>query len=863
MPENGSLGLELYHCDPDISGPPLCKLGTLDGKYRPRTIQVMGAPAQDIFEGARSRYSQKSCDLMLIGESPGRDDDRRGLPFQGETGELLQTMMTDAGLNLESAYITNIVKCKPPGNRPSAAGEMKACLQHVYWEIRKYRPKLIVLLGRVPLKLFNLHSFGGITKIRGTLYKRKLSQWEDGPEFLVLPTFHPASLLHNPNARRQMRVTEDLRLAGKVLGYGHRPQNVYPVKYEVCHNADDVGRMVDRVLAHGKVSLDTESPGLKFRTDPMILLQLSIGEALTWLVPFYRYDLNATPWKIYPYLANNPEVQAHLERLFSEPKLKVVAHNAGYDAMVVRRWVGMDIAGELHDVGCMHHLLDENPPHELEVLAATELGVGDYGFAVREIVGHSKKARASYDNIPDEVLWPYGATDAEVGYRLAEIYSQELARKPHLLRIYREEVMPAIRYMAEAQWNGFRLEKETVLAIKEHYEERRERVVAECRRLTVPDFNPGSNDQVAKHMKLRGFEDEIQNPTSASGVTTDKSTLLKIDDPLADNIIQYRRINKRLSTYIEPVLEDVEEDGRVRYGLKIPATVTGRQSAKIVHQMPRVSDDNEIPIPMRAMFGEEEGYLIIYYDFDQFELRIMATLSGERKLIETLDSGGDIHALTAAIALGVDPADVSEFNRSGVGKPLNFGSSYGSEGAQISELKFENPHNGNKIEIVGETRAKEFLARFWEEYPAIRQFKDTCVDEALCNNCTAVSIFGRERHLPHLLASNPAKQAHAERECVNFHIQSPAASILTRSVCRISQEIERRGLSLQRDARLLTAVHDSGMFGALLRYVEMVAQMIKECAEAPVPEIQNRSFPISMGVGRTWAEAEKDSKREE
>lgn len=854
------MGVKFYHCDPTVQGPPLCQLGEIAGKLAPKTIQVMGASAIDVVQGYRSSQMASQYDIFIVGEAPAAVEDKTSLPFQGEAGALLQDMLREAGLDFSRIYMTNLVKCRPPGGRDPASPEIKACVHHIYWEIQKYKPNVIILAGRVPLKLFNLHTKGGITKVRGSVFKKPLPIDPEGIEYTIVPIYHPAALLYNATASKRRRVIQDLRLAAKSLDGSLPPSKVYPCKYEVCHNATDVERMVSAVTNHGKLSFDTESPNLQLLYSPMILLQVSIGLGRNWVVPLYRHDPKAEgPFKLYPYLIKNKEALQHLRRLFTNPDIKLSAHNAGYDAMVVRRWLGVEIAGELHDSGCMHHLLDSDPPHNLETLADIELGVGPYDFPVKDIVGYSKKERASYDNIPDEILWRYGATDAECGYRLTELYGRRMAEKPHLMKLYREETMPSIRAMAETAWSGIKVDIDNLSKVEDYYIEKRDQVVAECRQLTRPDFNPGSIDQVVKHLTARGHAAKLKDIRKAKGVTADRNTLLDIEDPLAENVNKYRWISKRLNTYVRPIRDHIELDGRARYSLNLTGTASGRQSAKIVHQMPRISDDKESPVPLRAIFCEEDDYIILYIDFDQFELRIFSILSGESELTETLESGGDVHSLTAATAIGIDVKDVSEFNRSGVGKPIGFGSLYGSEGHKIATLNFENPANG-RIEVIGPDRAELFLERFHSRYTGIKRFMRSSVEQALALDCTSRSVFGRDRHIPKLLASNEHVRKHAERECTNHQIQSPAASILTRTVCRVRDAVLTEGLSPQTDIRLLTCVHDSALWGVRRNLLEFTKPLVIEAAEVPVLELNNKVFPIAMGVGRSWADAEKDSK---
>lgn len=135
------------------------------------------------------------ADIMIIGEAPGADEDRIGRPFVGKSGQLLDKILGACGFNREEhVFITNIVKCRPPGNRVPEEAEVMACIQYLYDQIDKVDPKIIIPLGATALKrLFKDNSLK-ITRLRGS--------WMEWNGRLVMPVFHPSALLRNPDLKR-------------------------------------------------------------------------------------------------------------------------------------------------------------------------------------------------------------------------------------------------------------------------------------------------------------------------------------------------------------------------------------------------------------------------------------------------------------------------------------------------------------------------------------------------------------------------------------------------------------------------------------------------------------------------------------
>jgi DNA polymerase len=150
------------------------------------------------------------ADLMFIGEGPGYDEDQQGRPFVGKAGELLTRMINAMQFTRQDVYIANIVKCRPPKNRNPLPEEADACLPYLKRQIELIKPKVIVILGAVPLKF--LLEKNGIMRLRG--------KWDSYNDIKVMPTFHPAYLLRNPEAKRE--VWEDLQQVMKIFGKVHK-----------------------------------------------------------------------------------------------------------------------------------------------------------------------------------------------------------------------------------------------------------------------------------------------------------------------------------------------------------------------------------------------------------------------------------------------------------------------------------------------------------------------------------------------------------------------------------------------------------------------------------------------------------------
>lgn len=173
---------------------------------RTRTKVVFGAGDAD-------------ADLMFIGEAPGAEEDRRGLPFVGRAGGLLNELLGGIGLTREDVFITNVLRCRPPGNRDPQPIEIESCKPYLHRQVELIEPKVIATLGNFATKLITRNQTG-ITRVRGTPQVHTLGE----RTVHVLPILHPAAVLRNPNMRPTME--GDFRMLRELIDAPELPQHV-------------------------------------------------------------------------------------------------------------------------------------------------------------------------------------------------------------------------------------------------------------------------------------------------------------------------------------------------------------------------------------------------------------------------------------------------------------------------------------------------------------------------------------------------------------------------------------------------------------------------------------------------------------
>lgn len=194
-PKSGLTGFDLPTLDADAQGCTKC------GLHEGRTNVVFGV-------------GNPNAELMFVGEAPGADEDFQGEPFVGRAGKLLTKIIEDGmKLKREDVYIANVLKCRPPGNRNPAPDEVETCSPYLIRQIELIQPKVMVALGSFAAKTV-LNTTTNISALRGKLHPYTLSENIEKPP-KVMPTYHPAYLLRNPNAKRD--VWEDMKIVLECL----------------------------------------------------------------------------------------------------------------------------------------------------------------------------------------------------------------------------------------------------------------------------------------------------------------------------------------------------------------------------------------------------------------------------------------------------------------------------------------------------------------------------------------------------------------------------------------------------------------------------------------------------------------------
>ena len=393
--------------------------------------------------------------------------------------------------------------------------------------------------------------------------------------------------------------------------------------------------------------------------------------------------------------------------------------------------------------------------------------------------------------------------------------AQETAlEKEGMTALYREMELPLLPVLARMQAQGICADKQRLLDFGVELESKMKELEDRVYQLAGKRFNIGSPKQLSvvlfEELGLKGGK------KTRTGWSTDAETLEKLKDQheLIPAVLDWRKVSKLKSTYVEGLTKTIEADGRIRSTFHQTVTATGRLSSADpnLQNLPvRREDGSEI----RRCFTARPGWVLVDADYSQIELRVLAHVADDRAMQEAFASGEDFHAVTASQVFHVPLGEVTPKLRSAA-KAVNFGIVYGiSAWSLADDIKVSN------------AEAQGFIDAYLARYTGVKQYMDSVKADAEKNGFVT-TIYGRKRAIPELKASNFNLRSFGQRAAMNTPIQGAAADIIKLAMIRVDNRLRREGLQ----ARLILQVHDELIVEAPETEREIVALLLKEEMEA-------------------------------
>lgn len=614
---------------------------------------------------------------------------------------------------------------------------------------------------------------------------------------------------------------ERAEIVERVEGTAHRDG------YECILDWTSFERWLAKIDAAALTAFDTETDSLDGMQAHLVGMSfcVAVGEA-AYLPLTHRYPGAPVQLPL-------DEVLVRLKPWLESPHKPKLGQNLKYDMHVLANH-GIRLAGIVDDTLLESAAWESDKSHDLDSLASRYTGLQTLSYA--DVCGKGAKAIGFYD-VDLAIAAAYGAEDADVTLRVHNVLASKIAAEASLTRVYRDIELPVQEVLWAMERNGVLIDSFLLAQQSDELGRKMMGIEQEAYKVAGQPFNLNSPKQIQELLFERDKLPVIKKTPSGTP-STDEEVLaqLALDYPLPKLILEHRSFAKLKSTYTDKLPRMVNpQTGRVHTSFSQTGAITGRLAS---------TDPNLQNIPVRtpegrrirAAFIAPAGWHVVSADYSQIELRIMAHLSGDERLLAAFAAGEDVHRATAAEVFGVSVDEVSSEQRR-YAKTINFGLIYGM-----------SAHGLAKSLDIERSAAQTWIDRYFARYPGVAAYMEA-TRRAAREQGYVETVFGRRLWLPEIRSSNVGRRQGAERAAINAPMQGTAADLVKLAMRRVYDWLNESALA----SRLLLQVHDELILevpdAELAQVREMLPKLMAGVAELRVPLL------AEVGVGANWDEA--------
>ncbi len=516
------------------------------------------------------------------------------------------------------------------------------------------------------------------------------------------------------------------------------------------------------------------------------------------------------------------------KEIFENAEIKKIGIDLSRDYILLKQ-EGITLKGINYDIGIAAYILNPtNNKLKIDNLIEQYLEMN-----VAEVIGISEPTKANKQiNLFDAMSGNEEQDEEEKKQKELEkekycLYAYAIAKIKEITLKEMEEIncldlfynidMPTVEVLSDMQWNGMYVDKEELEQFGEELKARLETLTKVIYEMAGEEFNINSTKQLGEIL----FE-KMKLPVikkTKSGYSTDVDVLekLKKEDPIIEQILDYRQLMKLNSTYVEGLKPYINpETKRIHSFFHQTITATGRISSTEPN-LQNIPTRFELGKRVRKVFKPQEGKIYLDADYSQIELRVLASISEDKHMIEAFNEGQDIHKQAASKVFKTPIDEVTKEQRSNA-KAVNFGIVYG-----ISDFGL-----GEQLGI-GRKKAKQYIDEYLEQYSGIKNFMENITEEAKEKGYVE-TLFHRRRYIPELKSSNYMVRQFGARAAMNTPIQGTAADIMKIAMIKVYNEIQKRKLK----SKIVLQVHDEMMVEAPLDEKEEMQEIMKQCMETAI-----------------------------
>ena len=598
--------------------------------------------------------------------------------------------------------------------------------------------------------------------------------------------------------------------------------------YITINDEQTLDKWIEAIEAKKIIAIDTETDSLNVMIANLVGISISIDSGSACYIPLKhqssgaiaQLDLDLVIKKMKPILEDETIIK--------------IGQNIKYDAHIFLNY-GINILGINEDTMLMSYILESNQSHGMDKLSKKYLGHECISY--ESLVGKGVK-QITFDQVYLEDAAPYAAEDADVTLQLFQNLNVLLKENKNLLKVYNEIEIPSMQALIQIERNGVLID--SVILQKQSHEIGEKLIGLEKEAFILADqpFNLSSPKQLREILfEKLNIKPLKKTPTGTPSTSEEVLKILALDYPLPKLILEHRSLSKLKTTYTDKLPRMINQaTGRVHTSYNQAVAITGRLAS---------SDPNLQNIPIRTAEGRKvreafiapQGSKILSADYSQIELRIMAHLSQDDRLIEAFNNDEDIHKITAGEIFNTSIKNITNEQRR-YAKVINFGLIYGM-----------SPFGLAKNLNIERSAAQNYIDRYFTQYPSVRQYMDDAKQTAKEKGYVE-TFFGRRLWLPEINGSNGISRAAAERSAINGPMQGTAADLIKLAMVEVHNWIKK---DPQIKGKMIMQVHDELVF----EVPDVEVELFKETVPKLMKNVASLSVPLiaDIGAGLNWEQA--------
>ena len=578
--------------------------------------------------------------------------------------------------------------------------------------------------------------------------------------------------------------------------------------------------LVKSLALSKSICVDTETSSLNIQEAELAGIALSDGEKKGYYIPTVN---------------DHNEIINKLKPLLENPSIMIIGHNLKYDLQILKKY-NINIKENVFDTMLAHYLINPESSHKLDVLSENYLN--HKCIPIEDIIGKRGVNQKKMTDLDPKEIYVYACEDADITFRLKKIFEQEL-KKNNLTKLFYDLEIPLMFVLCEIENNGVKIDSDFLSNMSTLLTKKINETQKSIYNIAGEEFNVASPKQLGIILFDKLKIEENPKKTKSGQYSTGEDILTKLSkkSKIVSLVLEYREYKKLLSTYIDALPEMVSPyDKLIHTDYAQAVTATGRLSS---------NKPNLQNIPIRTQLGRKtrsafvsrtEGNFILAADYSQIELRIIASFSEDKEMINAFNNNKDIHSITASKVFGVSLDDVTQDMRRRA-KEVNFGIIYGISPFGLSQ-NLDIPRG----------EAKEIIDAYFDEFKNVKLYMDRSIEEARSKK-QVKTLLGRRRFLRDIDSRNYTLRGFAERNAINSPIQGTAADIIKLAMVSISKWMKENNIK----SKMIMQVHDELVFDVERTELELLSLNIKKIMEnvikIKVPLL------VEVGHGKTWLEA--------